>query len=151
MKNFLGSKKSCSAVIKVIYTKTFANPEFVKREFSIQKNFQSAGAPFGSFRMTQASSTYICLLHTTHNQSVLFVNSRHPLHTRNLQARQGAPRLIILPKYVRQRAQDRLLSTITGLSSEFPALSTLRFFKFWSSARKSLPGSDNEIGSRGVV
>lgn len=74
--------------------------------------------------------THICLLHTMQTQSVLFVNSRHPLQTRNLQARQGAPRLIILPKYVRHRAHERLFSMIMGRSSELPVLSAALFLKF---------------------
>lgn len=81
--------------------------------------------------------THICLWHTMHNQSVRFVNSRHPLHTRNLQARHGAPRFNIRPKSLRQRAHERFESMIIG-RSKLPVLRALRFFKLWSSARKSL-------------
>lgn len=52
--------------------------------------------------------TYICLWHTTHTQSVVReVNSRHALHTRNLQTRHGAPRFVMRPNSVLQRAQCR--------------------------------------------
>lgn len=60
--------------------------------------------------------TYICLWHTTHTQSVVRdVNSRQALHTRNLQTRQGAPRLVMRPSSVVQRAQWRLGSLVCAL------------------------------------
>lgn len=76
----------------------------------------------------RGNKTHICLWHTTHTQSVRFVNSRHPLHTRNLQARHGAPLLRIRPKSLRQRPQERFESMIMG-RSRLPVLRALRFFK----------------------
>lgn len=82
---------------------------------------------------------YICLWHTTHNQSVWFVNSLHPLQTLSLQARHEVPRFRIRPKSIRQRAHERLESKIIGRSSEFPPLTlSLRLLSLFSSARKNL-------------
>lgn len=58
---------------------------------------------------------YICLWQTTQTQSVVrVVNSRQALQTRSLQTRQGAPRFVMRPSSVLQRAQWRLDSCSRG-------------------------------------
>lgn len=65
-------------------------------------------------RKTQ-NFAYICLWQTTQTQSVVrVVNSRQALQTRSLQTRQGAPRFVMRPSSVLQRAQWRLDSCSRG-------------------------------------